>query len=197
MRRMPITRPVVLAVSVLSLVACAKVRAALPTTTDTEESVTIYGVEGRPERPPATCRELGKFEVSRITTAAPAEEDLAAGARELGGNAVGRIKRDHIEDSYLGKVYYFRATALRCPEERPASTSSARTSVSASAPAAMSAPAATSTSASVVPPSASVVPPSTSASQTPASRSAAPVTTSGPQGSSTPARPAGSAPRPR
>jgi hypothetical protein len=187
---MPITRPVALAASVLSLVACAKVRAVLPTTADTEATVTIYGVEGRPERPPATCRELGKFEVSRITTAAPAEEDLAAGARELGGNAVGRIKRDHVEDSYLGKVYYFRATALRCPDERPVATSSVRPSASVSSSAAASAPAAASASAS-----ASVLPPS--ASPTTSSRSAAPVATSGPQGSSTPARPAGSAPRPR
>ena len=179
---MPNTRPVVLVASALSLVACAKIRAVLPTTAETEESVTLYGVEGRPERPPATCRELGKFEVSRITTAAPAEEDLAAGARELGGNAVGRIKRDHVEDSYLGKVYYFRATALRCPDERPAATSSAGSNASALASPSAS-PAAVASVAS--------------ASTSTASPSAAPAASSSAQGSSTPARPAGSAPRPR
>jgi hypothetical protein len=186
---------------VMMTLGCRQLREVLPTSSN-EEPVTLYGLGDAPSKPPKDCKSLGRIRASRIGTNEPPQADLVAGARELGGNAVGRIKPDGLEDGYLGKTYLFRAEVYRCPGARPTGSASASGSTPQAAPAPESSAASSATSGaaspSAPPPSA---PPKGSASSG-ASAPAAVGTTSSAASQRTPppssrSQPAGSTPSPR
>ena len=106
-----------------------------PNSPDSEDPILLYGVGDEPRTPPAGCKELGRIEASSQGTDSIPEKALRREARDLGGNAVARIRKNGKEEGFLGFVYHYKAQALLCPRKPSAPAGSAAPSASESAPA--------------------------------------------------------------
>lgn len=77
--------------------------------------VVLFGHDpGLPSKAPEDCKRVGKIEASSIGPDSFPDSELRGEAEKLGANGVTRIKKDGMEEVFLGRKLYFRATAVSC-----------------------------------------------------------------------------------